>query len=80
MAYYLEAGQAPVDELDRLLSLDARDGSRSVLGHDIASVKQADGHVLALTGVALDHLVTGLEAGEGHLCNRVLLVASLVCR
>lgn len=76
----LEAGRAPVDELDRTLRLDARDGSRRVLGHDITTVKQADGHVLALAGVALDHLVTRLEAGEGHLRDRVLLVASLVRR
>ena len=36
--------------------------------------------VLALTGVALDHLVARLEAGEGHLRDRVLFVASLVRR
>ena len=35
--------------------------------------------VLALTGVALDHLVAGLEAGEGHVDDRVLLVMGLLC-
>ena len=75
---YLEAGQAPVDELNRLLRLDARDSSRGVLGDDIATVEQAAGHVLALTGVALDHLVAGLEAREGHLRDGVLLMVGLV--
>lgn len=35
---HLEAGQAPVDELNRLLRLDARDGRRRVLGDDVATV------------------------------------------
>ena len=34
--------------------------------------------VLALTGVALDHLVAGLEAREGHLRDGVLLMMGLV--
>ena len=34
--------------------------------------------VLALTGVALDHLVASLEAGEGHVDDRVLLVMRLL--
>ena len=34
--------------------------------------------VLALTGVALDHLVASLEAGEGHIDDRVLLVMRLL--
>ena len=75
---YLEASQAPVDELNRLLGLDARDSSRSILGDDVATVEQAAGHVLALTGVALDHLVAGLEAREGHLRDGVLLMVGLV--
>ena len=75
---YLEAGQAPVDELNRLLRLDARDSSRGVLGDDIATVEQAAGHVLALTGVALDHLVTLLEARVGHVENGVLFMGGLL--
>ena len=35
--------------------------------------------VLALTGVALDHLVTSLEAGEGHVNDGVLLMVGLLC-
>ena len=36
--------------------------------------------VFALTGIALDHLVSGLEAGEGHVNDRVLLVVGLFRR
>lgn len=48
-----------------------------VLGNDITAVEQASGHVLAETGVALDHLVAGLEAGHGHLHDGVGLVGGL---
>lgn len=34
--------------------------------------------VLALTRVTLDHLVSSLEAGEGHVNDRVLLMMSLL--
>ena len=34
--------------------------------------------VLALTGITLDHLVASLEAREGHINDRVLLVMSLL--
>jgi len=61
----LETGGAPVDELDGALGLDGGDGSVDVLGDDVASVEEATGHVLAVTRVALDHLVGGLEAGVG---------------
>jgi hypothetical protein len=37
-----------------------------------------DSHVLALTRVALDHLVVGLEARKGHLGDGVDLVEGLV--
>ena len=36
--------------------------------------------VFAFPGIALDHLVTGLEAGESHVRNRVLLMVSLLGR
>ena len=52
----LEAGGAPVDELDGPLGLDGGDGGIDVLGHDVTTVQQAAGHVLAVTGVALHHL------------------------
>src|SRR5690606_2583378 len=46
-------------------------------GHNIATVQEAGGHVLAGAGVALDHLVVGLEAGHGDLLDRVGLVGGL---
>ncbi len=76
----LEAGRAPVDELDSPLGLEGGNGSVSVIGNDVTAVQQAGGHVLAVAGVALDHLVVGLEAGHGHFLNGVGLVGSLGSR
>lgn len=73
----LEASRAPVDELDGALGLERGDSTVSVLGDDITTVQQASGHVLAVSGVALDHLVVGLEARHGHLLDGVGLVRSL---
>lgn len=73
----LEASRAPVDELDGALGLESGDGSVGVVGDDVATVQQAGGHILAVTGVALDHLVVRLEARHGHLLNRVGLVRRL---
>ena len=76
----LEAGGAPVDELDGALGLESGNGSMGIVGHDITAVEQASGHVLSAAGVALDHLVVGLEARHGHLLDRVGLVGRLSCR
>lgn len=70
----LETGRTPVGELDGSLGLDGGDSGVDVLRNDVTSVEQAAGHVLALSGVALDHLVVRLEAGESHLSDRVGLV------
>lgn len=51
-----------------------------VLGDDVTTVQQAGGHVLSISGVALDHLVVGLEARHCHLLDRVGLVGSLGSR
>ena len=51
----LEAGGAPVDELDGPLGLDGGDGGVDVLGDNVAAVHEAAGHVLAVAGVALGH-------------------------
>ena len=79
MVTYFEASRAPVDELDCFLGFDRRDSSLRVLRRDIATIQQAARHVFALAGIALDHLITRLEARVGHLGDRVLLVACLVC-
>lgn len=73
----LETSRAPVDELDGALGLEVGDGLVRVLGDNIATVQQARSHVLAVAGVALDHLVVGLEAGVGDLHDGVGLVGGL---
>ena len=76
----LETSWAPVDELDGALGLDGGNGSVDVLGDDVTAVQHAAGHVLAVAGVALDHLVGWLEASVGDLSNRQLLVVGLLGR
>ena len=73
----LEASRAPVDELNGALGLEGGDSRVGIVGNDVTAVQQAGGHVLAVAGVALDHLVVGLEAGHGHLLDRVGLVGGL---
>jgi len=48
-----------------------------VVGNDVTTVQQAGSHVLAVTGVALDHLVVRLEARHCHLLDGVGFVGSL---
>lgn len=73
----LETSRAPVDELDGTLGLESGNSLVGVLGDDVSTVEQASSHVLAVAGVALDHLVVGLEARHGDLLHRVGLVGSL---
>jgi hypothetical protein len=73
----LETGRAPVDELDGALRLEVSNGDVGVLGHNVSTVQQAGSHVLSIAGVALDHLVVGLEASVCDLHDRVGLVGSL---
>jgi hypothetical protein len=40
----LEAGGTPINELDRLLRLDARNSRLNVLGNNVAAIKKAAGH------------------------------------
>merc|ERR1719285_655557 len=76
----LESGGTPVDKLDAPLGLDGGNGSVHVLGHHVSSVEEATGHVLAVTGVALDHLVSRLETGVGDLRDCELLMVGLLGR
>ena len=76
----LEASRAPVDKLDGALGLKSSNSGVSVLGDNVTSVQQASCHVLSVPGVALDHLVVGLEARHGHLLDGVGLVGSLGSR
>lgn len=77
---HLETGRAPVDELNRALGLDGRDGSVDILGDDVSAVQQRASHVLARARVALDHLIVGLEARHGQLGDRVGLVRGFAGR
>ena len=74
----LEAGWAPVDELNGSLGLDGGHGSVDVFGDDITSVHQRTGHVLAVSWVALSHHGSGLEDGVGDFANGELLVVGLL--
>mmetsp|Transcript_34725 Transcript_34725/g.90867 ORF Transcript_34725/g.90867 Transcript_34725/m.90867 type:complete len:504 (-) Transcript_34725:11-1522(-) len=76
----LEAGRAPVDELDGALGLDGRDRRVDVLGDDVATVHEADRHVLAVARVDLDEHRRRLEGRVGDLGDRELLVVRLLGR
>jgi len=76
----LEAGGAPVDELNGPLGLDGGNSRVDILGDDVSSEHHAAGHVLAVAGVALGEHVGGLEDGVSDLRNRELLVVSLLSR
>lgn len=51
-----------------------------IVGNDVTTVQQTCSHVLAVTGVTLDHLVVRLEARHGNFLDRVGLVSSLGSR
>lgn len=51
-----------------------------IVGNDITTVQQAGSHVLAVTGVTLNHLIVGLEARHGDFLDRVGLMSSLGSR
>merc|ERR1740138_1143967 len=76
----LEAGRAPVDELDRALRLDRRNCCVHVLRNDIATVHHAARHVLPVARITLDHHRRRLEDGVGDLGNAELLVVRLLRR
>lgn len=73
----LETSWAPVNELNGTLGLKSSNCVVDFLGNDITTVQQAGSHVFSVAGVALNHLVVGLEAGHGDLLDRVGLVGSL---
>merc|ERR1712032_528508 len=74
----LEASGTPVHKLDGPLGLDGGDGSVDILGDHVTPVQKAAGHVLAVAGVALHHLVGGLKASVGDFSYGHLLVVSLL--
>jgi len=76
----LEAGRAPVDELDGSLGLDGSNGGVDVLGDNVTSVHHTTGHVFTMSGVTLGHHGGGLESGVGDLSDGELLVVSFLGR
>lgn len=74
----LEAGRAPLDEVERLLGLETGDGGVALAGDNITAVQERYGHVLSGTWVADDHLVVGLEALQGQFLDLEALVAGLL--
>ena len=74
----LEAGWAPVDELDGPLGLDGSNGGGDVLWNDITPVEEGASHVLAVPWIALDHHVSWLEEAVGNLGDGELLVVGLL--
>ena len=76
----LEPSWAPINELDGALCLESGNCAVDIMGYNVTSVEQAGGHVFAVAGVTLDHLVVGLETRVGDLLNRVGLMLSLRSR
>merc|ERR1719317_487971 len=76
----LESCRTPVNKLDAPLSLDGCDGSVHILGDHISSVEKTASHVLAMTGIALHHLVSRLKTSIGDLRHSNLLMVSLLSR
>jgi hypothetical protein len=63
--------------LDGALGLKCGNCGVDILGYNITTVQQTGSHVLSVAGVALHHLVVGLEAGHGDLLDGVGLVGCL---
>jgi hypothetical protein len=51
-----------------------------IVGNDITTVQQTSSHVFSVSGIALYHLVVGLEAGHGDLLDGVGFVGCLGSR
>lgn len=73
-----EPSWAPIDEFDVAFALHRGNCRVNVLRHDVAAIEQAAGNVLALAGVALNHLIGRLEALGGDLRDGHALVICLV--
>jgi len=63
----LEAGRAPVDELDGSLGLDGGNGGVDILRDDVTSEHHAASHEFTVTRVALGEHVGWLENCVGDL-------------
>merc|ERR1712168_1430963 len=75
---HLEPSRAPVNKLNSPLGLDGSNGGIDIFGDNVSAVQEAASHVLAVAGIALYHLICGLEASIGDLSDRQLLVVGLL--
>uniref|UniRef100_K3X1R8 Secreted protein n=1 Tax=Globisporangium ultimum (strain ATCC 200006 / CBS 805.95 / DAOM BR144) TaxID=431595 RepID=K3X1R8_GLOUD len=76
----LETRWAPVHELDRALGLDRGNRSIHILWHDITTVHETRGHVLAVAWVTLGHHRGWFKDAVGDFSDRQLLVVRLLSR
>ena len=72
-----ESSWAPVNELNGALRLQRSNSGVHVIRDDVPTVQKAGRHVFAITRIAFDHLVVGLEAGHRDLLDRVGFMRSL---
>lgn len=77
IATHLKPGGTPIDELYPVVHLDGGDGLVHVLGYDVATVEEAAGDVLAAFRGALDHAVSGQEAGSCDVGDGLALVSGI---
>ena len=70
----LETSGRPIHKLDAPVGLDLGNRSSHVLGYNISSVHHTDGHVLAVSGIALGHHGSGIKHSAGQLCGGKPLV------
>merc|ERR1712178_94422 len=75
-----EPCRTPVDELNGTLGLDGGHRRIDILGHNITAVHHAAGHVFAVAWITLDEHARWLEDRHCDLCDRELLIVSLLCR
>jgi len=74
----LETGGGPIDELDGALGLDCGDCGVDILGDNVTTVHHTAGHILTVTGIALNHHAGGLEHGVGDLGDGELFMVGLL--
>jgi hypothetical protein len=74
----LEAGGAPVHKLNGTFGLDGGDSGIDILWYNVATVKHAASHVLAMSRIAFDHLIGRLETSIRDLGDRQLFVVGLL--
>jgi hypothetical protein len=58
----LETSRAPLDQVEGGLGLESSGSNVAVAGNNVTTVQQSNSHVLAIAGVADNHLIVGLEA------------------